>query len=155
PVITFADGMMFHFNGEPIELLHFGPAHTTGDTAVIFRGHNVVHMGDVFNNAGYPFIDADNGGRLTGMIEFCRRVLERIDRRTVVVPVHGPLATYADLVAYVEMLSAVRDRIAGLIASGASFEQVVAARPTEPFDARYGNPASFVDRAYASLVRDR
>jgi len=155
PVITFADGMMFHFNGEPIELLHFGPAHTTGDTAVIFRGHNVVHMGDVFNNAGYPFIDADNGGRLTGMIEFCRRVLERIDERTVVVPGHGPLATYADLVAYVEMLSAVRDRIAGLIASGASFEQVVAARPTEPFDARYGNPASFVDRAYASLVRDR
>ena len=155
PVITFADGMMFHFNGEPIELLHFGPAHTTGDTAVIFRGHNVVHMGDVFNNAGYPFIDADNGGSLNGVIEFSSRVLERIDERTIVVPGHGPIATYADLEAYVEMLTAVRDRIAELIESGASLEQVVAARPTEPFDARYGNPASFVDRAYASLVRDR
>jgi len=155
PVITYADGMMFHFNGEPIELLHFGPAHTTGDTAVIFRGHNVVHMGDVFNNAGYPFIDADNGGSLNGVIEFSSRVLERIDERTIVVPGHGPIATYADLEAYVEMLTAVRDRIAELIESGASLEQVVAARPTEPFDARYGNPASFVDRAYASLVRER
>ncbi|HEX6994203.1 MAG TPA: MBL fold metallo-hydrolase [Gammaproteobacteria bacterium] len=155
PVITFADGMMFHFNGEPIELLHFGPAHTSGDTAVIFRGHNVVHMGDVFNNAGYPFIDADNGGSLDGVIEFTSRVLERIDERTVVVPGHGPIATYADLVAYVEMLSAVRDRIVELIDGGASLEQVVAARPTEPFDERYGNPASFVDRAYTSLVRDR
>src|SRR5690606_35077333 len=66
PVMSFADAMMFHFNGEQIELLHFGPAHTAGDTAVIFRGHNVVHMGDVFNMAGYPFVDADNGGSLEG-----------------------------------------------------------------------------------------
>jgi len=155
PVITFADGMMFHFNGEPIELLHFGPAHTTGDTAVIFRRHNVVHMGDVFNNAGYPFIDAGNGGSLDGVIEFCTRVLERIDERTTVVPGHGPVATHAVLEAYVAMLSTVRDRLSGLIDEGASLEQIVAARPTEEFDETYGNPASFLDRAYTSLVRDR
>jgi len=155
PVITFADGMMFHFNGEPIELLHFGPAHTNGDTAVIFRGHNVVHMGDVFNNAGYPFIDADNGGSLEGMIEFCQAILERIDQQTTVVPGHGPIAAYADLEAYIGMLSAVRDRIAALIDDGASLEQVVAAKPTEDFNARYGNPESFVDRAYTSMTRDR
>src|SRR5690606_12090798 len=155
PVITFADGMMFHFNGEPVELLHFGPAHTTGDTAVIFRGHNVVHMGDVFNTAGYPFIDADNGGSLDGVIEFCTQVLERIDERTTVVPGHGPVATYADLEAYVAMLSTVRDRLSALIDDGASLEQIVAARPTEEFDEAHGNPASFLDRAYTSLVRDR
>src|SRR5690606_16708896 len=92
PVMSFADAMMFHFNGEQIELLHFGPAHTAGDTAVIFRGHNVVHMGDVFNMAGYPFVDADNGGSLEGIIEFCRAILERIDENTVVVPGHGPIS---------------------------------------------------------------
>ena len=69
PVITYDDTMQFHFNDEEIELLHFGPAHTTGDTAVIFRGSNVVHLGDVFNNTGYPFIDADNGGDLKGMMD--------------------------------------------------------------------------------------
>ena len=52
PVLTYDDAMRFHFNGERIDLLHFGPAHTTGDTAVIFRGHRAVHMGDVYNNAG-------------------------------------------------------------------------------------------------------
>ena len=49
---------------------------TTGDTAVIFRKNgknNAVHMGDVFNNTGYPFIDADSGGEIDGMIEFCER----------------------------------------------------------------------------------
>jgi len=64
PVATFDDRMQLHFNGERIDLLHFGPAHTTGDAGVVFRNHNAVHMGDVFNNAGYPFIDADNGGDL-------------------------------------------------------------------------------------------
>ena len=62
PVLAYDDAMQFHFNGERIDLMHFGPAHTTGDTAVIFRNHKTVHMGDVYNNAGYPFIDADNGG---------------------------------------------------------------------------------------------
>jgi len=78
--------MQFHFNGEQIDLLHFGPAHTTGDTAVIFRGRNAVHLGDVFNNSGYPFIDADNGGDLDGMIHFCASVLAEIDEDTTVIP---------------------------------------------------------------------
>ena len=56
PVITFTDRMQMHFNGETIDLIHAGPAHTTGDAAVFFRNHNAVHTGDVFNNAGYPYI---------------------------------------------------------------------------------------------------
>ena len=68
PDITFSDDMSFHLNGEQIDLYHFGPAHTTGDTAVVFRGSNAVHLGDVYNNSGYPFIDADNGGSIDGII---------------------------------------------------------------------------------------
>ena len=63
PAITYDDRMRFHFNGDVIDLIHAGPAHTAGDTAVIFRKHNAVHFGDVFNNAGYPFIDVDSGRR--------------------------------------------------------------------------------------------
>ena len=70
PIFAFEDRMQMHFNGERIDLIHTGPAHTTGDAAVIFRDHNAVHMGDVYNNAGYPFIDADNGGDIDGMIAF-------------------------------------------------------------------------------------
>jgi glyoxylase-like metal-dependent hydrolase (beta-lactamase superfamily II) len=153
PVMSYNDNMMFHFNGELIELLHFGPAHTTGDTAVVFTEHNVVHMGDVFNNAGYPFIDADNGGSLEGIIEFCTQVLQRIDEDTRVVPGHGPLATYADMEEYVAMLSEIRDRMTALIEDGASLEQVIAAEPTAQWDDAEGDPASFVNRAYTSLTR--
>lgn len=152
PVITYDRSMQFHFNGEPIDLLHFGPAHTTGDTAVIFRGSNVLHMGDVFNNAGYPFIDVGNGGDLDGVIAFCQAVLDQIDEATVVVPGHGPVTDQEQMQAYVAMLQVVRGRIAGLVGDGADLEAVIAAAPTRGFDEKYGDPALFIDRAYFSLA---
>ena len=152
-VITFDDRMQFHFNGEQIDLVHYGPAHTTGDTAVIFRGVNAVHFGDVFN-AGYPFIDADNGGDIEGMIAFCSAVLDEIDSSTHVIPGHGPVSDYDGLVHYIHMLTTVRGRIAGMIAEGLSLEQIAAAKPTAEFDAQFGDPSGFIDRAYTSLMRD-
>src|SRR5688572_20632755 len=153
PVLAYDDTMRFHFNGERIDLMHFGPAHTTGDTAVIFRGHKTVHMGDVYNNAGYPFIDADNGGSLNGVIEFCSKVLEQIDPTYRVVPGHGPVTDGQALADYVAMLTMIRDRMNALIASGATLEQVAAARPTAEWDERKGDPDDFLDRAYVSLTR--
>jgi len=153
PVLTYDDTMRFHFNGERIDLMHFGPAHTTGDTAVAFREHRTVHMGDVFNNAGYPFIDADNGGSLSGIIAFCSKVLERIEPGYTVVAGHGPVADYQALVDYVDMLTTIRDRMTALISSGATLQQVVAARPTSEWDAKKGDPSSFLNRAYTSLTR--
>ncbi|MDE0061270.1 MAG: MBL fold metallo-hydrolase [Gammaproteobacteria bacterium] len=153
PVITYDDRMQFHFNGERIDLLHFGPAHTTGDTAVIFRGSNAVHLGDVFNNAGYPFIDAGNGGDLDGMIRFCSAVLAEIEAGTTVIPGHGPVTDYRSLADYITMLSTVRERIAMLIEDDADLDAVVAAKPTAEFDERYGDPGLLVNRAFASLSR--
>jgi glyoxylase-like metal-dependent hydrolase (beta-lactamase superfamily II) len=153
PVVTYDANMRLYFNGERIDLLHFGPAHTTGDTAVIFRAHDLVHMGDVYNNAGYPFIDVDNGGSLNGTIAFCSKVLEQLDANTIVVPGHGAVARYQDLVEYVEMLTTIRDRISALIKSGATLQQVAAAQPTSEWDAKKGDPANFLNRAYASLSR--
>lgn len=153
PAITYDDRMQFHFNGEQIDLMHFGSAHTTGDTAVILRGRNVVHMGDVFNTGGYPFIDADNGGDLDGVILFCEGVLREIDENTIVVPGHGPVGTQADLTEYVSMLRTIRERVAMLIADGATLEEVIAANPTAEWDAAKGDPVRLLDRAYVSLTR--
>ena len=154
PVLTYDNTMRFHFNGERIDLLHFGPAHTTGDTAVVFRQHRVVHMGDVFNNAGYPFIDADNGGSLDGIIEFSSKVLAEIDSNYAVVPGHGPVADGQALADYVAMLTTIRDRMTALIASGATLKQVEASRPTSEWDEKKGDPKSFLDRAYLSISRE-
>ena len=150
PVITYDNRMQFFFNGERIDLLHFSPAHTTGDTAVIFRGSNVVHMGDVFN-AGYPFIDYGNGGSLDGMIEFIGATIGELNEDSIVVPGHGPVMARADMVEFLNMLKTTRDRIAALIDAGQSLDEVIAAGPTADFDERYGNPGLYINRAYHSL----
>ena len=154
PAITYDDRMQFFFNGERIDLVHFGPAHTTGDTAVIFRSDNVVHMGDVYKNSGYPFIDVRNGGTLDGIIAFCEAVLGEIDEETIIVPGHGPVATYSDLKEYVVMLQTIRERMLDLIDRGASLAQVVNAKPTAEWDDEWGDPTRLIDRAYYSLVQN-
>jgi len=152
PVISYTDHMQFHFNGATIDLLHFGPAHTTGDTAVLFREANVVHMGDVFN-ASYPFIDAGNGGDIEGMIRFCKKALNRLNEDSIVIPGHGPVLGYDDLADYIDMLETVSSRIDAMIDAGMSLEDVIAAGPTTGFDEKYGDPARLIDRAYMSLSR--
>jgi hypothetical protein len=112
-------------------------------------------MGDVYNNAGYPFIDVDNGGSLDGVIEFSSKVLAEIDPNYIVVPGHGPVADGQALADYVAMLTTIRDRMTALIASGATLKQVEASRPTSEWDQKKGDPKSFLDRAYLSISRDR
>ena len=156
PTLTYARRMQLHFNGEQIDLIHAGPAHTTGDTAVIFRGHNAVHFGDVFVTTGYPFIDVDSGGDIDGMIAFCRSVLAQLHDDAVVIPGHGPVTDRAAVVAYVIMLETVRSRVAALIAEGKTREEVIAEKVTADFDETYGLESAslgFIDRVYTSLTR--
>lgn len=152
PDITFDDSMQFHLNGQRIDLLHFGPAHTTGDAIVILRGSNAVHLGDVFNNSGYPFIDAANGGSIDGFIKTCEAVLAEIDGDTIVVPGHGPVTNYAGLQNYVYMLKTVRGEIVAMIDKGLTREQILDSGVTATWDKAMGDPASFLDRAYHSLT---
>jgi cyclase len=152
PDITFDDDMQFHINGQTIDLWHFGPAHTTGDAVVYFRGTNAAHLGDVFNNAGYPFIDAGNGGTLDGVIKFCTETLKRINKDTVVIPGHGPVSDYQGLSDYVAMLRVIRGRMWAMIEQGATLEEVYAAKPTADYDEAIGDNRGFINRAYMSLT---
>ena len=152
PHITFHENMQFYFNDERVDLLHFGPAHTTGDAVVFFRGRNAVHMGDIYNNAGYPFIDAGNGGTLDGMLHTCRTVLDFINADTVVIPGHGPLASTIDLQSYVNMLDFVYNEMKSMIASGMSLDEIQASGLTSTWDEHLGDPTMFIDRSYASLT---
>src|SRR3546814_12118467 len=81
---------------------------------VWFEQANVLHMGDIYFNGLYPFIDVDAGGGINGMIDGVDRALALIDDRTVVVPGHGPLSNRAELIAYGKMLRDLRARVAAL-----------------------------------------
>ena len=156
PQITYQDTMKLHLNGEQIELYHFGHAHTTGDTAVFLRNSNVLHMGDVFNMTGPPFIDAGNGGSIDGIISFCEEVLKVVNDKTVVVPGHGPISTTEDLQTYVDMLIVVRDRIQQGIQQGKSLQEIIDTDPTKEWRDMFGDGpfiVGVIDRAYAGMTK--
>lgn len=138
PVVTFTDTVTFHWNGDEIRVQHVPPAHTDGDAIIRFVKADVVHMGDVFFNGGYPFVDTSSGGRIDGVIAAAERVLGGVGEKTRIIPGHGPLATKADLQAYRDVLKTLRDRIATLKAEGKTRDQTIAAKPTADHDARWG-----------------
>jgi len=138
PSITFTDSMQAWHNGDSLDLVHFDPAHTDTDIYIHFHKANVLHVGDIWFNGFYPFIDEATGGRIGGMIDASKKALDIADNDTKIIPGHGPLGGKADLERYHDMLSAVRDKVAALKAAGASEQQAVAKKPTADFDAQWG-----------------
>jgi glyoxylase-like metal-dependent hydrolase (beta-lactamase superfamily II) len=155
PVITFTEGMSFHWNDDTIEVTHVAPAHTDGDSVIHFHKANVIHAGDTFFNKMYPFIDVTTGGSIKGMISATDKLLVIANSKTKIIPGHGPLADKKDLQAYRDMLAAMEKNIGNLKRAGKTRDAVVAAKPTKSFDSVWGKgflkPDVWVGIVYDSL----
>jgi cyclase len=159
PVVTFAGSVTLHLNGDEMRVVHVPRAHTDGDAIVHFVKSDVIHMGDVYFNGMYPFIDTSSGGTIQGMIAGCDRALAIAKDSTRIIPGHGPLSNKAELKAYRDMLAAVADRIGKLIAEGKTPEQIAAAKPTADFDEKWGQgfikPDAFTPMVANNMVKNR
>jgi glyoxylase-like metal-dependent hydrolase (beta-lactamase superfamily II) len=157
PMVTFSETVAFHLNHDDIHAVHVPPAHTDGDALVHFTAANVLHLGDVYFNGRYPFVDLSSGGSFEGMINAINAALRYVNDSTKIIPGHGELATKADLVTYRDVLVKVRDRVAALIKQGKTKEQIVAAKPTAEWDATWGTgfmkPDVFLGIVYESLKK--
>lgn len=159
PVVTFAHGVSFHLNGDRIQVVHVPTAHTDGDALIYWTGANVLHMGDTFfHRASLPFIDLESGGSIDGLIAAVRRGLALVKPGGKVIPGHGPVATRAELEAYLAMLVDVRAKVQAGIKAKRSRAQIVAAKPAAayavPANAFIG-PDNFVGTVYDSLTARR
>ena len=155
PTDTFAASHKLSANGEDVVLNYVPPAHTDTDISIRFAKGNVLHLGDLFFNGIYPFIDASTGGSIDGMIAAATATLKQVDGNTKIVPGHGPLADRAALTRFRDMLVTVRDRVAKLKKAGRTLDDVNAAAPTKDLDAAWGKgfmpPAGFVSIVYNTL----
>ena len=155
PTQTFKDTHKLQANGETIDLGYIPPAHTDTDIYVRYTKANVLHMGDIFFNGMYPFIDAGTGGSIGGMIGGADLGLKVADNTTKIVPGHGPLGDKAALARYRDVLVTVRDRVQKLKSSGRKLEEVLKAKPTAELDATWGKgfmmPNDFITIVYNTL----
>jgi cyclase len=155
PQKTFKESYQINFSGEHVALGHLAPAHTDSDIYIHFQKSNVLHMGDVFFNGIYCYIDKETNGSIGGMIAGANKMLAMVDNDTKIVPGHGPLGTKSDLRMFRDMMVTARDRVRKLKSSGKSLDEAVAAKPLSDLDPIWGkgvlNSDAFVHVVYTTL----
>lgn len=155
-----------YLNGDGIQVLHMPAAHSDGDSIVFFRRADVIVSGDIVDTTRFPVIDTAKGGSIQGEIDALNRLVEMMvppfplrwrEERTYVIPGHGFVADYGDVVEYRNVVTIVRDRVQDMVGRGMTLEQVKAADPTKGFRRRYGAETGawttdmFVEAVYRGL----
>jgi len=153
PVVTYNDEISFHLNGEDIRAFLAPPAHTDGDTFVYFPVSDVLHLGDVFRTTSYPIIDRYNGGTLAGTIAALELALEIAGPETKVIPGHGVNVVGRDEIReFLDMILDVRGTVLELIEQQQNLEGVLLARPTEAYDATWGQEAGWAADDFVPII---
>ena len=159
PKQTYRERLTMHMNGEEVQLIAVPRAHTDGDTMVYFPGLDIIMTGDFYRSIQYPNVDRNNGGSLQGLIDGLGMVIGRAGPGTKIVPGHGPTVDRSAVVAHRDLVLAVRDRVAPLVAQGKSEDEVVAAKVTADLDAKVQQVATtgerFVRQVYQELKASR
>jgi len=154
PAEVFQTERTLHLNGMTLALVKYPPAHTDCDISVYFTEADVFHVGDTWWNGIYPFIDYSTGGSIDGMIRATESNLAKVTDKTTIIPGHGPVGNKSQLVEFRDMLTALRTKIAALKKQGKSLEEVIAAKPTGAYDAKWGAlvpPALFAKLVYEGV----
>lgn len=152
-----------YVNDDPVQIIRQLGAHSDGDAIVHFRRADVIATGDVLDLRHFPVIDPARGGSIQGELDALNRLLDLVvpamplvlkGQRTLVVPGHGRVSDYAEIVEYRDMLTVIRNIVDDMIKKGMTLEQVKKANPTAGYRARYGRDSGawttdmFVDAVY-------
>ena len=146
------------FNNEAIEMWHQPAAHSDGDLIVFFRRSDVIAAGNLLSADRFPFIDADKGGSLQGIIDGLNRIVGAAVPQynqqggTRIIGGHGRVYNQTDVVEYRDMSTIIRDRVTTMVKKGMTLEQVKAAKPTLEYDGQYGQVASWNTDAFLGEV---
>ena len=155
PIITFADEVTVHLNGEDIRAVHIPNAHTDGDSVVFFSHANVVHMGDNFVTYGFPIVDTENGGSVSGMIAGDEKVLSMAPADAKFIPGHGPLSTADDVRKFIQLLKDTRQIVADAVTKKMSLEEMKQKKILAKYD-QYGtgnvNTDTWIETLYADVT---
>src|SRR5665213_3608957 len=160
-----------YLNDQAIQIFWMPAAQTDGDSMTMFRRSDVVVAGDIMDELGFPVIDLAHGGSIQGELAALNRLLDEFAVSvspkwqgaggTLIIPGRGQLCTQTDVLNYRDMVTVIRDRVADLVAHGASLDQVQKSEPARGYDVRYGansgkwTTSDFVAAIYQSLMAEK
>ncbi|HEX8290206.1 MAG TPA: MBL fold metallo-hydrolase, partial [Pyrinomonadaceae bacterium] len=157
PVVTYDTTVSLHFNGEEIRVVHFPAGHTDGDSVIFFTSSNVIHLGDDFFAARFPFVDIDNGGSVEGLTRNIAEIISKAPAGVKLIPGHGPLSTIEDLRAYHSMLVETTELVRTRLRAGRTLEQAKAEGLPDKWKewgSGFVNTQQWVETVYRSLQKN-
>jgi len=96
PKRTFKDRMTLGSGVDQVDLYFHGPAHTGGDTWVVFPAARVMHAGDAFPGKNAPIMDMNNGGSAMRYADTIAKAAQTSGVEQVITG-HSTVMTLADL----------------------------------------------------------
>ena len=144
-------------DGVKLEVLHWAPAHTSGDLVVFLPSEKIVFTGDIISTQPDALIHLEKNGSSEGWITTTKGIAA-LDADQFV-PGHGDVQTKAAIEKRLSDTEAKRAKIKELVAQGKSLEEIKVA-VGDPPPAQGGGPggrgpvfASFTDVVYKELTK--
>lgn len=124
PELAFDDYGAIVLGNARVEMYHFGPGHTRGDTTIYFPDLRIIHMGDVVVE-GMPHIDYPDGGTAVGMVNEIYSML-KLDW-DFAIPGHGRILTRDEVRDYAKKFEIMNARMKQIVLQGIPRDHAAAA----------------------------
>lgn len=157
PDRTYKDRLTLFSGKDAVDLYYFGPAHTSGDSLVVFRNARVMHAGDMFAGKGQPLLDTNNGGSGVAYGETIGKAAAAIKNIDTVITGHSTVMTWQDFVDFGEFNRLFVSHARASLAAGKTPEQAMTEFKLPEKFAGYtltsmrGGPAGNFTAVYAEL----
>jgi cyclase len=126
PKRTYKDKLTLGSGKDQIDLYHFGPGHTNGDTFIVYTALRTMHAGDMFPWKDAPFIDRSNGGSGREWPLTLKKVLDGVKNVDSVIGGHQPVAAWADLATFQQFTAELWSRMSAAHKAGKSVDEAAA-----------------------------
>src|SRR5690349_16415995 len=140
--------------GVKVQVLHWGPAHTSGDLVVYLPSEKIVFTGDIITTQPDALIHLEKKGSSEGWVTTAKGIAALNAEQFV--PGHGNVLTKAEVQKKATDVAAKRAKIKDLVAQGKSLADIkTAVGDPAPAQGKGKGPgfASFTDVVYQELTK--
>jgi len=141
-------------DGVNLELLHWAPAHTSGDLVVYLPSEKIVFTGDIMTQNVYPLIHLEKNGSSEGWITSAKGIAAL--NADQFVPGHSDVMKKADIQKRLADATERREKIKALVGQGKSLDEIrtaVGDPPPAPAGGRGPAFASYTEVVYKELSK--
>jgi glyoxylase-like metal-dependent hydrolase (beta-lactamase superfamily II) len=126
PKRTYKDTLTLGSGKDQIDLYHFGPGHTNGDTFIVYTALRTMHAGDMFPWKDAPFIDRTNGGSGRQWPLTLKKLLDGVKNVDSVIGGHQAVAGWKDLATFQQFTAELWSQTEAAHKAGKSVDEAAA-----------------------------